>query len=95
MATGILKVITEKCLDCCCGERKQVKDCTVEKCALWPYRNGTNPTRKKRTMSEEKRAEIGERLKAARKVKEPAKKGTITKTVAKKAVKAVAEKRKK
>ena len=118
MATGLLKVITEKCLDCCCGQKKEVKLCTASKCPLHPYRNGTNPFRKKRAITEEKRAEIGERLKSARaasadkepkpkkakvakpakakpvrKVKEPAKKGTIPKKVVKKAIKTVVAER--
>lgn len=38
-----IKAIRAKCLDCCCGSSNEVKLCTAEKCALWPYRFGKNP----------------------------------------------------
>ena len=41
----ILKAIREKCLDCCCGNRAEVKDCLVQGCPLYPFRMGTNPWR--------------------------------------------------
>lgn len=40
-----LKAIRAKCIDCCCGDRQEIKYCTVEKCALYPYRMGKNPNR--------------------------------------------------
>ena len=40
-----LKAIRLKCLDCCCGSANEVKLCTVEKCALYPFRFGKNPNR--------------------------------------------------
>ena len=39
----LLKVIRAKCLDCCCGDRVEVKHCTVIHCDLHPYRMGKNP----------------------------------------------------
>jgi len=39
----ILKVIREKCLDCCAGAESEVRKCTAVKCALWPYRMRKNP----------------------------------------------------
>jgi hypothetical protein len=41
----ILQAIREKCLDCSGGSRAEVKDCLVPKCALYPFRLGTNPWR--------------------------------------------------
>jgi hypothetical protein len=36
-------VIRAKCIDCCAGDRSEVKKCTATRCALWPYRMGGNP----------------------------------------------------
>ena len=39
----LLKVIREKCIDCSGGSLAEVRRCPVTKCALWPYRAGTDP----------------------------------------------------
>ena len=39
-----LKSIREKCIDCSGGSPKEVRLCTVIKCALYPYRMGTRPS---------------------------------------------------
>lgn len=39
----ILQVIREKCIDCSGNSLAEVRHCPVIKCALWPYRMGTNP----------------------------------------------------
>ncbi len=41
-----LKVIRAKCLDCSSGNAKEVRDCRITRCPLWPFRLGTNPNRK-------------------------------------------------
>lgn len=41
-----MKSIRAKCIDCCCGQFKEVKTCTVKTCALWPYRLGKRPLKK-------------------------------------------------
>lgn len=41
-----LKAIREKCLDCCCGQEKEVELCTCENCSLHIYRFGKDPNRK-------------------------------------------------
>lgn len=41
--TPMLKVIREKCLDCCAGNAAEVRRCTSVSCALWPYRMAANP----------------------------------------------------
>lgn len=35
-----LKAIRAKCLDCCCGQTKEVRECTLKTCPLWPFRSG-------------------------------------------------------
>ena len=60
-----MKAIKAKCLDCCCGDRSEVKDCTAKDCPLWAYRLGKNPN-KTRTMTDEQRKAAAERLAKAR-----------------------------
>jgi hypothetical protein len=36
------QAIRAKCLDCCGGNRAEVKRCANEDCPLWPYRLGTH-----------------------------------------------------
>ena len=38
-----VKAIRKKCLDCCAGSRKEVRECTVIKCAIYAYRFGKRP----------------------------------------------------
>lgn len=45
----LLRVIRMKCLDCCCQQITEVRECRVTTCSLWPYRMGRNPFRKKLT----------------------------------------------
>ena len=40
-----VKAIRAKCLDCCCGQMKEVRLCTAENCPLYPYRMGKRPKR--------------------------------------------------
>jgi hypothetical protein len=34
----LLRAIRENCMDCCGGSRKNVKNCRIDTCPLWPYR---------------------------------------------------------
>lgn len=43
--TTPLKAIRLKCLDCCCGSAHEVRQCTAERCSLYPFRLGKNPNR--------------------------------------------------
>ena len=43
MALTPMKAIRAKCLDCCCGQFKEVKLCTCKNCSLYPYRMGRRP----------------------------------------------------
>lgn len=38
-----IKAIRAKCLDCCCGQVKEIRECTLCKCTLHPYRMGRRP----------------------------------------------------
>lgn len=60
-----LKSIRLKCLECCCGNPKEVAKCHIWDCTLWPLRPGF---RKKRTstMSEEQRKAVAIRFQNAR-----------------------------
>ena len=41
-----LRAIRAKCLDCAGHQAKEVRDCLIRTCALWPFRMGKNPNRK-------------------------------------------------
>lgn len=41
-----LKSIRAKCKQCANGSRKEIAECLVSDCALYPYRMGVNPKRK-------------------------------------------------
>jgi hypothetical protein len=38
-----LKAVRAKCLDCSCGSHKEVSDCLIPDCPLFPYRFGKRP----------------------------------------------------
>lgn len=61
-----IKAIKAKCLDCCCGQRDEVKNCPSKSCPLWMYRLGKNPNRKRRSLTEEQKIAAKERLAKAR-----------------------------
>jgi hypothetical protein len=58
----LLKVIREKCLDCCVYKPSEVRLCACTKCPLWPYRMSTNPFHDRKMTDEDKQAAT-ERLK--------------------------------
>ena len=66
--TSPIKAIRAKCLDCCCGQRDEVKLCPAKDCPLWPFRMGKNPNRS-RNMTDEQREAAKERLAKARAAK--------------------------
>lgn len=39
--------IRAKCVECSGGALSEVRECPITKCALWPYRMGTDPNNKK------------------------------------------------
>lgn len=38
-----IKSIRAKCIDCSRGQLKEVKECPIKNCPLWPYRMGRRP----------------------------------------------------
>ena len=40
---GQLKAIRLKCLDCCAGSEKMIRECHNYGCSLWPFRFGVRP----------------------------------------------------
>jgi hypothetical protein len=38
-----VQAIRKKCLDCSCGSRSEVRECTLTHCPLYPYRMGRRP----------------------------------------------------
>jgi hypothetical protein len=41
-----MKAIRAKCLDCTCNQLQDIRECTIKKCPLYPYRMGRRPTDK-------------------------------------------------
>jgi hypothetical protein len=67
--TPVLSAIRAKCIDCSGGSALEVKLCRSVRCALFPFRLGSNPWRKEsapREMSDEQRAALSERLRAGK-----------------------------
>ena len=60
------QAIKAKCLDCCCGQIVEVRECAVAKCPLYPFRLGKNPYKSPRVLTEEARGAMSARLKAIR-----------------------------
>lgn len=57
-----MKAIRAKCLDCCCGQYKEVELCPCSDCSLHPYRFGKNPNIQ---MTDEQRAKRAANFKKA------------------------------
>lgn len=38
--------VRAKCLDCCCDQQVEVRECHIITCAIWPYRMGRQPSAK-------------------------------------------------
>lgn len=38
-----LKAIRAKCLDCCCDNTREVRECPITSCPIWPFRMGKKP----------------------------------------------------
>jgi len=58
----LLKVIREKCLDCCMNKTSEVRLCHITDCPLWPYRMGSNPFHQRNITDEQKQAAAGRLL---------------------------------
>tara|TARA_R100001369_G_scaffold46737_3_gene73115 strand:- start:15360 stop:15602 length:243 start_codon:yes stop_codon:yes gene_type:complete len=64
VSTPVLKAIKKNCIECSGGSFAEVKECTVYKCHMWPFRLGKNPWRKE--MSQEQKDKAGLRFKKIR-----------------------------
>lgn len=38
-----ISAIRQKCRDCCCNQIKDINECPVVECPLWPYRYRKRP----------------------------------------------------
>lgn len=64
-----VKAIRTFCVkECCEGHPRQADNCDAEKCPLHPFRKGKNPFTT-RTLTEEQKAALSERLRKAREAK--------------------------
>ena len=61
-----IKAIRAKCLDCSGDSSHEVRQCPILDCALHPFRQGKNPNRLAQPMTESRKAEIRDRLRAGR-----------------------------
>lgn len=43
-----VKAIRAKCIDCMCGQAREVELCPCTDCSLWPFRLGKNPNCKRK-----------------------------------------------
>lgn len=59
--TSPIKAIRAKCMDCTCGQYREIELCPIKKCPLYPFRYGKNPYHKR--ASEENKAKVIEHLK--------------------------------
>lgn len=51
------QAIKEKCLECCAGSRTEVKECNIERCPLWQFRQQEN-NKPKRELTEEQKQRL-------------------------------------
>lgn len=65
-----VKAIRAFCLECMGNSSEEIKKCTVDKCALYPFRLGKNPYRTQRVMTEEQRQVLADRFAKIRQEKE-------------------------
>lgn len=64
-----LKAIRDKCYDCSCGSSTEIKLCPITNCALYPFRFGKNPYRKKKPYSPDELEQLRARMEIARNFK--------------------------
>ena len=46
------RAIRAKCMDCCCWQSAEIRQCTAKKCPLYPYRMGSVAAAQKLEKSE-------------------------------------------
>lgn len=55
-----IKAIRAKCLECCNGQQKEVRECAILKCTLHPYRMGKRPKGEEVTTREGEKEKSGD-----------------------------------
>lgn len=68
--TNPVKAIRTFCLKCCGDSPTDVKFCNSKNCALYAFRFGKNPYRKKRELTDEQKKAAAARLATARERKD-------------------------
>lgn len=57
-----LRAIRTKCIDCSAGSMKEVRECVMLDCPLYPYRLGKSPNRKPRILTDDEREALRQRM---------------------------------
>lgn len=57
-----LRAIRAKCIDCSAGSIKEVRECVMLDCPLYPYRLGKSPNSKPRILTDEEREALRQRM---------------------------------
>lgn len=50
--TILLAAIRANCLECCGGSRREVRNCVINYCQLWPYRMGIQREKNQENINE-------------------------------------------
>ena len=64
-----LQAIKATCLECCAGDRKAAKECTIARCPIYQFlkeKSLEKASKPKRVLSDEQREELAKRLKKYR-----------------------------
>lgn len=71
MQKNPVKAIRDWCLQCSGDSYENVRMCSSTSCPLYPFRQGKNPFRTPRSLTDEQRATAAANLASARKAKAP------------------------
>ena len=67
MKKSILQAIKKFCFECSGKSNKELANCSAIKCPLHIYRNGKDPNKAKKNLTDEQRNLLAEHMKAVRK----------------------------
>lgn len=68
MILSPIKACRKKCLECSNFQISEIEHCSMTDCALYPFRFGKDPGRKKVVMSEERKERLRIQLAKGRKI---------------------------
>ena len=60
-----MQAIKAKCIECCCGDKKEARMCAITRCPIWQFleeRRKQKETKAKRILTAEEKAALSERL---------------------------------